>query len=599
MNTLRTHHAISRGYVTIIVAALIGLSPSALRAQAKPAVKAKPSAPQIKVAKPPVPVTPQAKQPVVKQPVVKQPVVKQPEVKQPEVKQPVVKQPEVKNPPEPRKPEPRPPDVHRKGMDITHGPDGSRTIVMERPDHSKVVSNRYGHGYIQRPYMYHGAEFVHRTYYVNGVAYSRVYRPYFWHGVAMNVYAPGFYYAPAFYGWARNPWVAPIAFRWGWAGNPWYGYYGGYFTPYSRVYRPYVLHGVAMNVYAPGFLYAPAFYGWAYNPWAAPITFGWGWTGDLWYEYYGSYFAPSPTYASPSLWLTDYLLAQTLQAAYQARPAELANAQANFTPMTPYVKQQIADEVRRQIALENSEAAAGAQTGPDPGSSGIARMLSDNTAHVFVVSAGLNVQLVPWRDGVWVASSRGPGHWVFGRVSYMECPITEGDVLSLIPGTGPNAYRPTLVVLASKGQDCRIGATVVVGIGELQEMQNHMREILDLGLAELQKQQGQNGIPAAPAAAAAPPVQTAYAAVAPPPDPNVASELSAQTKEADHAEQEALQAEQKALQARRASLMGQTPDEVIAILGQPRNIVDTTAKKIYVFKDLKVTFTNGKASAVQ
>ena len=42
-------------------------------------------------------------------------------------------------------------------------------------------------------------------------------------------------------------------------------------------------------------------------------------------------------------------------------------------------------------------------------------------------------------------------------------------------------------------------------------------------------------------AAAAPPVQTAYAAIAPPPDPNVATELSAQTKEADQAEQEAVQ----------------------------------------------------------
>jgi hypothetical protein len=83
-----------------------------------------------------------------------------------------------------------------------------------------VVPDRYGHGYIQRPYMYHGVQFVHRTYYVNGVAYGRVYRPYLWNGVAMNVYAPGYYYAPAFYGWAYNPWAAPIAFGWGWAGNP-------------------------------------------------------------------------------------------------------------------------------------------------------------------------------------------------------------------------------------------------------------------------------------------------------------------------------------------------------------------------------------------
>jgi hypothetical protein len=70
------------------------------------------------------------------------------------------------------------------------------------------------------------------------------------------------------------------------------------------------------------------------------------------YGYYGGYFTPYPVYASPSLWLTDYLVSQTLQAAYAAQAAQLANAQANFTPMTPDVKQQIADEVHREIALE-------------------------------------------------------------------------------------------------------------------------------------------------------------------------------------------------------------------------------------------------------
>jgi len=379
--------------------------------------------------------------------------------------------------------------------------------------------------------MYHGASFVHRTYYVGGVAYGRVYRPYMWGGISMNVYAPGFFYAPAFYGWAYNPWAAPIAFGWGWAGNPWYGYYGAYFTPY-------------------------------------------------------------PMYASPSLWLTDYLVAQTLQAAYAAQAAQAAAAaQANFTPMGPDVKQQIADEVHRQIALENAEAGAGAQVAPDPGSSGIARMLSDNTAHVFVVSAPLNVQ-----------SNAG------------DCAVTEGDVLRLFPGTPASAPSANLMVLATKGQDCQKGATVTVGVADLQDMQNHMRETLDLGLADLQKKQGQSGIPPAPAAAAAPPVQTAFAAIAPPPDPNVATELSAQTKEADQAEQEALQATPggpsagpnpepvapaAAPAAKTPLTVGQTPEEVIAILGQPVNIVDMGTKKIYVFKDLKVTFTAGKASAFQ
>jgi hypothetical protein len=44
---------------------------------------------------------------------------------------------------------------------------------------------------------------------------------------------------------------------------------------------------------------------------------------------------------------------------------------------------------------------------------------------------------------------------------------------------------------------------------------------------------------------------------------------------------------------------GQTPDQVKATLGPPDKIVNLGAKQIYVYKDLKVTFLNGKVSDVQ
>ena len=45
--------------------------------------------------------------------------------------------------------------------------------------------------------------------------------------------------------------------------------------------------------------------------------------------------------------------------------------------------------------------------------------------------------------------------------------------------------------------------------------------------------------------------------------------------------------------------VGQTVDQVVAILGQPQKIVKLAAKQIYIFKDLKVTFDKGKVSDVQ
>ena len=44
---------------------------------------------------------------------------------------------------------------------------------------------------------------------------------------------------------------------------------------------------------------------------------------------------------------------------------------------------------------------------------------------------------------------------------------------------------------------------------------------------------------------------------------------------------------------------GQTPDQVKAAIGVPDKIVNLGAKQIYVYKDIKVTFVNGKVTDVQ
>lgn len=53
-------------------------------------------------------------------------------------------------------------------------------------------------------------------------------------------------------------------------------------------------------------------------------------------------------------------------------------------------------------------------------------------------------------------------------------------------------------------------------------------------------------------------------------------------------------------QAEPASIqLGQTTDQVVAILGQPEKKVNLGSKQIYLYKDLKITFINGKVSDVQ
>jgi len=72
-----------------------------------------------------------------------------------------------------------------------------------------------------------------------------------------------------------------------------------------------------------------------------------------------------------------------------------ASAPGGPVVMTPEVKQAVAAEVQRQLALENAESQTATKGGDlDPNSSGLPRMLAEANAanpRVFVVSAALTV----------------------------------------------------------------------------------------------------------------------------------------------------------------------------------------------------------------
>jgi hypothetical protein len=430
-------------------------------------------------------------------------------------------------------------------MEIHHGLNGNRRVEVVRGDR-RIVAERGGRGYMQRPYSFHGREYGHRTYYYNGRAYDHFYHGYPYRGVYVQMYTPAYYYRPAFYGWAYNPWVAPVPYAWGFGGNPWYGYYGAYFAPY-------------------------------------------------------------PVYPSASLWLTDYMISTTLAAAYQARMAAAAGQAAaasqappqdpGATALTPEVKNLIAAEVQRQIAVENAEAQATAknqEAAPNPALSGVQAMLSDNVQHVFVTGRDLDIT----------------------DAAGAECAVSEGDALQLTGPPPAGATNASLVVLSSKGgQECRAGRTVSVAVVDLQDMQNHMRETIDQGMSDLQTKQSKGGLPALPPSANAPPEKAPFAADAPGPDPEAAKEIAQQSQEADKAEQEVLaqalpengSAAPPAGDANAAppaapvtfDAMGKSIDEVTAVYGQPKNIINLGPKKVYVYPDMKITFKDGKVTDAQ
>jgi hypothetical protein len=408
------------------------------------------------------------------------------------------------------------------GATIVHAPSGARRIEVVRPGGRVIVTNGAGHGYMQRSITVRGHAFVQRTYYFHGTAYPRYYRPYSYRGIAFNVYTPVRFYSPRFYAWGYTPWARPVYYNFGWSVHPWYGFYGGYFSPY-------------------------------------------------------------PYYAAPNYWLTDYLLANALQEAYQERMDAAAAAQARYDPsgqvaLSPQVKNLVAAEVQRQLSQESAESqnagqALSASTGAPP-------ILADNNPHVFVVGSSL------------IANTGG-----------QECALTHGDVLQLNPAPSSDPTFANVQVLASKGQDCPAGNLVPVQLADLQEMQNHMRETMDQGLGEMQTRQGQGGLPTIEVAMRS---QTAapYAADLPPAEANAADELRQQAQEANRQEQDVLgQAGQSAPPPGSAGPVtieiGQSIADVVARMGQPARVADLGQKKTYFYKDMKVIFVNGRVSDVQ
>jgi len=367
------------------------------------------------------------------------------------------------------------------GVTINRTASGQRTIVTERNGRTLVSTGPHS-GYMQRPYVTsNGRVYVQRTYVVGGRTSVYVYNRYSYRGAY---------------------------------------YYG----------------------YVPGYYYRPAFYGWAYNPWLTPVHYRWDWWGATWYAPYGYYFAPAPYYPVASLWLTDYLLAESLRSAYAAGAASVAQQPGSGGPppdqttqntvLTPEIKQAIADEVKRQIDAERAAAASPQQP---------AAASPQQPAAVSPQPAGANSTQPA---GTLVADQRpaalDPAVSVFVVSSSLDvnagdqaCSLSAGDVIMRINDTPDAKQNVAVKVTSSKRLDCPAGERVAVSVQDLQEMHNQFRAKIDSGLKMLAENQGKNGLPSAPD------TQTSAGEVPPPTPDAVRVELQKVQAEADQTEADA------------------------------------------------------------
>ncbi len=339
------------------------------------------------------------------------------------------------------------------GMSFTHGSGGARIVNANGPGNSHIQVLPRGGGWVEHPFSYRGAEFGRRTITVHGAVYDRFYRHGWYRGVPISIYTPVRYYPSAFYFWAARPWGVSLSFSWGWGGSPWYGYYGAAFAPY-------------------------------------------------------------PYYSEPSTWLTDYVLADSMNAAYQQGYADNAAGPAPdpVNPLSPEAKQQIDEEVQRQVAALDRERQL--QNGPRPPDSGsVSEVLASNKPHTFVAGTAINV-----------VDSTGT-----------QCTLTPGDSVRFTPPPpDTNAVAVDVTVMWGKNkQDCQAGGRVTIAVQDLQEMENYMRATVDQGLDRLRTEQARGAIPPAPAPANGAPTSSSFLNAAPQPDTNVQTEVENQSSQAD------------------------------------------------------------------
>jgi len=450
-------------------------------------------------------------------------------------------------------------EVHGNGMTVSRGPRGFRRTVYDRPDHSRLMGEGHGRGYIQRPYSYGGHTYYSRAYYSHGGYYRAYYHPYYYHGVYLHGYMPAYYYPPAYYGWAYNPWPAPVPYAWGWGGNPWYGYYGAYFAPY-------------------------------------------------------------PVYPSAAFWLADYMIAASLADAYAAGAAAAASNEsaqlryvnpahlvfASYDPdtgttspiMSKEVKDAVSEEIKRELAASQK-----VQDPSDGSTASLATLLADKQPHVFIANTGLTVTSAGQDCGLTEGD-------VLGLDNAPAQDATTADLRVLASKQEDCAKGSTVSVELTDLQEMHNHLLSNIDKG-MAEMKDHPGQG-GLPAPPAEAIQGTKEAPYAAAAPAADPNGAseldAQAQQGAQLEQEIAGEASAPDTDSVTASASPIggvapQAAPAPAPARPAGpitiALGQTPDQVIASKGQPTNKVNFPNKTVFIYPDMKIVFVGGKVSDVQ
>lgn len=306
---------------------------------------------------------------------------------------------------------------------------------------------------------------------------------------------------------------------------------GGGHVLYAHAYQRHVWHrfgrAFAYETLVPAVRYPRAYYTWALAAWASPLRYNWGWQVQPWYPAYGALFTPYPLYTSPDLWMTDYIISQSLQTAYQvqsaapapsapapsAAPPESPTSQAPVEPepdadsrvAAPAVQPDITTPTPQSQSPQSIELPV-APVAPPPVITPQIKTQLDNQ---------IKVQLQEQQAAAGAPSNPGaqdtppalrPNHVFFQVVQPLSVPSNAGGYCSLTPndyirrtgGMSQDDWMIPVVVELSGSADCPAGLQTRIGLNDLNAMENEQEAQVMEAMQAASKSMGPNGPPSGP-----------------------------------------------------------------------------------------------------
>jgi hypothetical protein len=295
---------------------------------------------------------------------------------------------------------------------------------------------------------------------------------------------------------------------------------------YAHVYQRHVWRqfgrAFAYETFVSAVRYPGVYYAWALTSWPHPVSYAWGWRAQPWYPVYGSVFTPYPAYTSPDLWMTDYIIAQSMQTAYQAQPG---------APVSAPVQQNIPVAPAPDSSVAVPLAQPGAAT-PPPQPSEVPQVLQTSAASSAPVAgpptitpqvkAQLNTQIKVLLQEQQAAAATPatltsqstppalrPNHVFFQVVQPLDvplsivaghCSLNANDYIKRTGEMSDDDWMIPVEVELSRSSDCPEGLRTRIGLNDLNAMENEQEAQVMEAMQAASKSMGPNGPPSGPGA---------------------------------------------------------------------------------------------------